>query len=160
MAELKLLTTTPAAELRSRFVFAAKSFVNAPYRHRGRSREMGFDCYGIVRASALTCGMGAPDYTYGLIPEGDLLDRMLSAHMVRLPHWTMALPGDVITRRYRLNEPAKHCGIVTTNLPGNLRCVHASRRARRVTEVCWTDPLYNSHAYRAREIAALEDQWK
>ena len=156
MAEVRLLTAGLEGELRSLLVSTARSFVGVDYRHRGRTRD-GLDCSGLVIATVRESGCTAspPAPTYGLIPEADLLDRMLAEHMVRLNDWREARPGDVITRCFRLGQPAKHCGVVTLNDPDNLRCVHASRTARRVVEGRWPDPLFNCYAYRVREVAAL-----
>lgn len=159
MAEITLTPNPTADELRAAFVAAARSLVGSPYAYRGRSRDVGFDCLGVLLAAADICGFELHDYEYHIVPEGDLLDTKLAEHMVRLQHWRDARPGDVVTRCYRLNEPAKHCGVVTLNEVDNLRCVHAYRyRATRcVTEGRWTDPIFNVSAFRVREIAALED---
>lgn len=150
MAEVRLLTTSPADELRSRFVLAARSLVGSPYRHRGRGPS--YDCLGVVIGAARRVGVAYADCEYDFVPAGDLLDRLLAEHMVRLPDWRQALPGDVITRCFRLGEPAKHCGVVTLNALDNLRCVHAQRAgARAVAEVRWPDPHFNRFAYRIRE---------
>ena len=156
MAEVRLLTTSPAAELRSRFVLAARSLAGTPYRHRGRYADGTLDCLGVVLAACGLCGLHSADCAYDFVPDGDLLDRMLAEHMVRLPDWRLALPGDVITRCYRLGEPAKHCGVITKNEPDNLRCIDARRRGPRiVAEGRWTEPHFNRFAYRLREVADL-----
>lgn len=157
MAEIILTENPTAEELRAAFVAAARSLVGAHYQHRGRDPEAGLDCLGVVIVSARRCGFETFDYFYDLIPADDILDAKLSEHMIRLPRWQDARAGDVITRRYRLTDPAKHCGVVTLNEPDHLRCVHATRSSvRRVCETRWPDPAFNSAAYRMREIAALE----
>jgi cell wall-associated NlpC family hydrolase len=153
------LTAQPTAdELRAQMVAAARSLVGARYAHRGRERETGFDCLGLVLASARLCGFETFDYFYDLIPAEDLLDAKLAEHAVKLADWRLSLPGDIVTRCYRIGEPAKHCGVVTLNVPDNLRCVHASRVGshRGVFEMRWTDAQYNVSAFRLREIAAAE----
>lgn len=142
--------------LRAAFVAEAKSLVNAPYLHRGRSRELGLDCLGVPHASAVALGMHVSDAEYDFVPRGTLLDDLLDENMVRLADWRLALPGDVVTRAYRLHKGAKHCGVVTANSPEEgLRCVHASRLDGRVVEGRWTEPHFNRFAYRAREVDAL-----
>ena len=37
--------------------------IGVPFANRGRSKETGFDCYGLVREIFKRCGRSLPDYT-------------------------------------------------------------------------------------------------
>ncbi len=145
------------SEFRALVVESARSLLDMRYRHQGRLHEgRGLDCLGVLLAVAAMHGFEfEDDASYSMDPNGYYLIEKLSEHMDELPHWRSALPGDVLCVRWHISRPPQHCGIVTELAGDDVRCVHSSRRSRKVVENAWANTDQITHAFRIRELSKI-----
>lgn len=154
-------TFTDPDSLRAAFVRQARSYEGVRYLHQHSDRAVGVDCIGLVMAVARDFGcrfnLQRDDLNYSWAdPNGYHLVERLRTEMVELADWRAALPADVLVMRWHRRRPPQHCGIVTVNEPALVECVHASRKAGRVSTVRWDMLNLITHAFRVAELAALE----
>lgn len=143
--------------LRDALVAHGRSFVGVRWRHRGRTREHGVDCLGLLISCAQDFGFSFDlyddDAQYSMDPSGYMLVDRLSTEMIRLDSWREAKAGDVVLMRWRNDIPPQHVGLVTANSPADIVCIHASRATRRVVETRWDRPDLITHGFRIKELA-------
>jgi cell wall-associated NlpC family hydrolase len=151
------LLTHDEAAARALIVECARSYIDCRYRHRGRTREHGIDCLGLLVCVATDLGceflLKETDDDYGMNPDGYYLVERLSECLDEIPV-TEAAAGDIVLCRWHIARPPQHIGIVTLNEPDNLRCVHSSRTNRKVVENRWATGEV-THAFRLRELAEV-----
>jgi cell wall-associated NlpC family hydrolase len=133
---MRLVAPLNAAE-RAALVAHARSFVDVPFKHRGRSRD-GIDCVGLVQACLQAIGREtADDLTYSRVPVPGLsaLRDALIRHFGE-PVKTLAA-GDVVAMRWAAD--ICHVAIVGDS-PKGLTVIHALAASRRVVETRLADP--------------------
>jgi cell wall-associated NlpC family hydrolase len=140
---------------RDDIVAAARSYIGVPWRHQGRTRRRGVDCFGLVIRAAADCGITVPDEAgYSRSPDGvSILDGMRARFdPIRLAD---VKPGDVLGFA-ELVYPC-HIGIAAPGRTmGALNVIHAHVRRRKVLE----EPLAQEWGARLRLAASfrgLED---
>lgn len=102
---------------------AARSYVGARWRHRGRSRY-GVDCIGLVVLSLAAAGVQMRDrLDYGREPWRDGLDRELREHF-GAPVVGMQ-PGDVVSLRGPGQPEPGHVGVIASAPAGYLTLIHS-----------------------------------
>ena len=117
---------------RSQVVACARSFLGTPYRHRGRSRQLGVDCVGFVIALMNELGV-AQDYKkpYAPHPDGKVLRREIDARCAE------RLPGEMdegdlgLFWTVRRSHP-QHVGVLVRSNTAEARwgMIHAFSKAR------------------------------
>lgn len=144
------------AQLREALVAQARSYVGVRWRHRGRTREHGIDCLGLLILLAQDFGfpfdLFDDDHEYSMRPDDYFLVQRLSVEMTPLNSWRDAKPGDVVLMRWRPENPPQHVGIVTSIDTAMIVCIHASRATRRVVETRWDRPDLITHGFRIKEL--------
>lgn len=128
-----------SADERTGLIAAARSLLNAPFRHRGRS-PAGVDCLGLLVLSMQAIGHAMHDRDrYGRDPSGDLgaMQQAARAHFGEpIFHKGQSLdllqPGDVLLMRW--HQQPNHVAIVSTHPNGGLAVIHAYKQAERVVE--------------------------
>lgn len=113
---------------------AARSFLNVPFRHQGRSRD-GIDCVGLVTFGvARALGLSGYDVsTYRRYPKaiGDvLIEDECAREMTEIDPAEMR-PGDVALFWY---GHTRHLAVVADYHAGGLSIVHAYEPAGKVIE--------------------------
>lgn len=118
-------------------VTAARKYLGAPFRHRGRGPKY-FDCVGVGLQAFRDCGVTLPDFRlYGSEPHQDgLLTHLRAA----LGEEVLAAPvrmadlavGDVVVLRFDV-EP-HHVGLLGDYRFGGLSLIHADGHTGRVVE--------------------------
>lgn len=71
---------------REEIVAEARSWINTPYRHQGRTKGVGVDCIGVSIGLGRKFGMCAEDFDYqgyAREPDGSALMREICKYMVR-----------------------------------------------------------------------------
>lgn len=123
----------------SRLADAARTFIGAKFRHRGRSPKM-MDCVGLGLLAYQKCGVELPDHRHyqpdparhgpGLL---EYVERALGKPIATEPvPYSMIQDGDVVVIRY-VHEP-HHVAIVGTHPLGYLSLIHAHGLYGRVLE--------------------------
>lgn len=123
----------------SRLADAARSFIGAKFRHRGRSPKM-MDCVGLGLLAYEKCGVTLPDYRlYQPDParQGpnliDYVKRAMGEPIATEPvKYEDIQDGDLVVIRY-VHEP-HHVAIVGTHPLGHLSLIHAHGLYGRVLE--------------------------
>lgn len=130
-------------EQRAELVVHARSFLDVPYRHRGRSM-LGMDCIGMVICAVQSVGSEVTDSrAYSPQPDGSTLRRMLVHHLGE-PTWTagdsldLLQPGDLVSLKW--HQHPGHVAIVTDYYLGGLAMIHSWSEAGRVVEHRLSDP--------------------
>lgn len=119
-------------------VSVARSYLDVPFRHRGRSRR-GLDCIGLVVVALADVGRSVPDKkAYGRSPEADRLREALVAEFGAAIHKSELQVGDIVTMQWT-GRP-QHVGIVTDYRYGGLGLIHAEIANGRVIEHRLADP--------------------
>jgi len=115
---------------REQVVEHARSFLEVPWRHQGRSRN-GIDCAGLVIVVARE--MGLADYDTRDYQRHTVGHRFLSHFKANMDQKSPVnvQPGDVLL--FRDNVFPCHSAI-TAGAPGDLSIVHAYAHARKVVE--------------------------
>jgi cell wall-associated NlpC family hydrolase len=136
----------------------ARTWIDVPIFHRGRSRAGGVDCLGLVIGTGV--GSGAADdpneaaqwwREYSRVPNPRILLAGLAELMVPIED-DQAGDGDVVTLSWGERGLAQHLAILAT-FEGRRTIIHADPRARpaRVVEVTfaaeWPDRVCNSWRY-------------
>jgi hypothetical protein len=119
---------------RAHIIAEARSYIDTPWRHQGRSRTTGVDCVGLLVCIADTLGLADYDDSYKMVnysrrPDGTLI-QLFRKHLISVSP-AYVLDGDVVIF-VRDRQPC-HCGIKTTfrDQPG---IIHAHMRFRKVVE--------------------------
>lgn len=116
---------------RDHIVAEARSWIDVPWRHQGRSREHGVDCAGLIIKVAHGLDLSAYDITnYQRNARDGAFVCHFQENMVEKPLTEMKV-GDVIL--FRDHVFSCHSGIVTMK-KGILHFVHAYARYRKVVE--------------------------
>jgi len=125
---------------RAAIVAEARSWVNVPFRHMGRSRMEGVDCIGLPLCVAAALGIPFPDY-----PGGNYTRRGAGFELVRhcVEHAVSvrlvdARDGDVIV--FTEGIIPCHVGILFTRPESGLRYVvqaYGAASYRKVVETPW-----------------------
>lgn len=134
--------------MRADIIAAARGYIGVAWRHQGRTRARGIDCFGLVIRAAADCGITVPDEVgYARIPDGFALQAGLRARFdpIRI---TEVRPGDLLG--FAEGHFPCHIGIATPGRAG-LAMVHAHARRRRVME----EPLDQDWGARLRLAAAF-----
>jgi cell wall-associated NlpC family hydrolase len=125
----------------SALVTAARRYLGAPFRHRGRAAA-GMDCAGLGHLAYADCGIVLPDMArYGREPHRDGLANMMVKALGE-PVWQgqpgtvvdrdLMQPGDVVLMRF-VREP-HHVAIVTDSATHGLGLIHCYGNIGRVVE--------------------------
>lgn len=123
----------------SKLADAARRFIGAKFRHRGRSPKM-MDCVGLGLLAYKECGVELPDYRHyqpDPIRHGpnltEYVKRALGEPVAVEPvKYSDMQDGDVVVIRY-VHEP-HHVAIVGTHPLGYLSLIHAHGLYGRVLE--------------------------
>ena len=117
-------------------VARAREYVGTPYRRKGRSKDSGVDCIGLVICVAHDLGISPYDTgAYSDRPNVREFDRlMLEAGCRMLPHVQLA-SGDIV--RLAMPRWPVHCAVYEEAADGSRWIVHAYLPHRKVTR----DPL-------------------
>lgn len=116
---------------------AARGYIDAPFRHRGRSRN-GLDCAGLGWIVYRDCGVALDNFRlYGREPHRDglvtRLTGLLGAPVAMAPVAAEQLRvGDVIV--LRIEKEPHHVAFVGDYLLGGFSMIHADGEAGRVVE--------------------------
>lgn len=132
----------------SPLVSAARTYLRAPFGHRGRTGRR-LDCAGLVIRAYADNGVVLPDVRhYGREPLDDSLSKYAEGALgAPLPKGTRLQPGDVVLIRY---EGLPHHVALVGDYPlkrGELTIIHADSREMRVVEHRLTDECI-THAFR------------
>lgn len=136
----RLIAPLSAAE-RTGLIAAARSYLDTPFRHRGRS-ERGVDCLGLVVVSMRAIGREMADREgYGRDPTSDFGAMREAARMhFGAPSYfkgqslSLLQPGDVVLMQWQ--QQPNHVAIVTDYPYGGLAVIHsqADKSVGRVVE--------------------------
>lgn len=119
-----------AAVTRADVVAAGRTWVDTPYRHQARLREVGVDCIGLEIGVARALGLVAPEFDitgYARTPDGSSLMLLAELHMVRVPEPAVLVPGMVIV--VAIDADPQHFGILGDHRHGVLSIIHANAKA-------------------------------
>jgi cell wall-associated NlpC family hydrolase len=126
-------------------VESARSFLDVPFKHRGRSRK-GLDCAGLVWCAYEQLGIKHPDLErYGREPHQNGMMRVVLEALGR-PAQLPIQEGDVLVLRF--DKEPHHMAIVGADRHYGLSMIHAdgSPGVRRVVEhgldKRWRDRVY------------------
>jgi len=114
----------------------ARRWIGTPYRHQASRIGAGCDCLGLVRGIWRALYGAEPQVTPPYEAVARDADHRLRAALDR---WLIeipcgeAQPGDVLLFRWNVAEPARHCGLMSTDS----RFIHAYWR-RAVCETALT----------------------
>jgi cell wall-associated NlpC family hydrolase len=148
-------------EQQARIIQEARSWVDTPWGHQGRSRRR-LDCGGLPVCIARALGWRAPDLTgYSRYPDGVTLRAHMREHLVPIRRVDLQ-PGDVLLFLDLL--PGRwpcHVAIVADS-PERLTIIHSSALERRVVEN-GLDPSWEAKiagCFRYQEIAEEIGPWR
>lgn len=128
----------------NKFVKAARSFMNVPWKHRGRSRH-GMDCGGLVVCSLKEIGYEAYDLkVYGREPFRDGLRSVAEENFGDAITGEIKV-GDILLLKF-LNEP-HHVAIVGDYLYGGLSLIHSYGEVGKVVETRLDETWINRIKY-------------
>jgi cell wall-associated NlpC family hydrolase len=118
-------------------VDAARSMIDTPFAHQGRTPGLALDCAGLLICVARSLGLIAPDFDvsgYSRRPDGNSLRTYCDLYMAPIASADLLGFGDVVLVAWRNGLP-QHLGIVAPYVHSGLSMVHAeSRRHQRVIE--------------------------
>jgi hypothetical protein len=106
---------------------AARELVGAPYKHQGRSKELGLDCIGLPILVCQQLNLGDFDRKdYPRAPNGTLLPLVEQ-------HCTLETLQPGVLLLFKISATAQHCGIVSL-FNGGFGLIHGWDIAERVVE--------------------------
>lgn len=109
-------------------VKTARTLINTPYRHQGRTPWVALDCIGVVIAVGHQLSLFDYDYSnYSREPDGTLLT-LVEKHCEKLPDLT---EGAIAI--FKLSAIPHHVGIIS-KFRGNWGLIHAYQNVGRVKE--------------------------
>lgn len=126
---------------------AARTLINTPYKHQGRTSKKELDCLGVVIVTAKIAGILTPEFDYINYPAvgNGALERILPNFCDRLP---FLCEGAIAT--FDVEGEANHCGVISS-YQGGLGLIHAYENAKRVREhelvSFWKDKIVNIYAF-------------
>lgn len=142
-----------AADQRAAVIAAARSFVDVPYRHRGRTR-VGIDCVGLAVAALAEAGIEVADRRfYSPQPDGVTLRAALVERLGE-PFWRkgdaveLLQPGDLLLMAW--NRHPSHVALTTPYPLGGLAVIHSYAEAGRVVE----------HRLDSKWTARVREAWR
>lgn len=103
-----------------------RSMIGTPWVHRGRSREFGLDCGGMIILALCELGYNPPDMTvYGREPARDGLTTYLKKAIGEPVKDGTIKPGDVVTIKFR--HLPHHVAVVGNYIvkDGELSLIHS-----------------------------------
>jgi len=92
----------------------ARSYLNTPFMHQGRTPGVGLDCAGLIICTGREMGFLAADFdvsNYAQQPDRDSIVKACDQHLVRVSK-DKAQPGDVIVIAW--DRWPQHLGIMGT----------------------------------------------
>lgn len=114
------------------FIASARSFLDVPFRHRGRS-ERGVDCIGVVGCALASVGRWIADRnSYGKDPVRDGLPEAMEGHLGRPIDPAEMRVADILLMGW--HELPNHVAIVTDYPLGGFAILHALKANGRVIE--------------------------
>ena len=109
-------------------VKTARTLINTPYHHQGRTPGVGIDCIGVVITVGHQLNLFDYDYSnYTREADGKLLT-LVEKHCVKLPKLT---EGAIAV--FKLSAIPHHVGIIS-KFRGNWGLIHAYQNVGRVRE--------------------------
>lgn len=122
---------------RDNIVRIARGWIGTPYAHQASVRGVGCDCLGLLRGvwrelygeDAETPPPYSPDWSEATGEE--TLYMAMQRHLREIPVSDIA-PGDIALFRMMPRGPAKHCGIIGSQMSA-LTLIHA-RQNKQVSE--------------------------
>jgi cell wall-associated NlpC family hydrolase len=115
---------------RADIVACARTWIDTPYHHQGRLKDIGVDCIGVPLGVAHELGLVPANFDvkgYSKVPDGRSLLRLANEHMVRLALDGVLSPGMVIV--VAINGDPQHFGIVGDYRHGGVSIIHANSQA-------------------------------
>lgn len=114
---------------RDEIVQAARSYIDTPFLHQGRSR-LGIDCAGLLTCVAYDLKMKDVRVSdYGRLPDPERAREIIESHMDPVKFADL-LPGDVLS--FAIVQDVQHYGLVVSMDP--IRFVHAYQTVGKVIE--------------------------
>lgn len=115
-------------------VTAARTWVGTPFRHQGRMKGSGVDCWNLVRCVGEETGylhIAPQEFKsfegYKRVPADGLLTKALDTFLIN--SWSIDainhLPGYVALIKRRLGEDPKHCAIIAKH-KDRLTLIHSA----------------------------------
>lgn len=133
---------------RAAYIAEARTYLQVPFRHAGRTRR-GVDCVGLVAVALAAVGREVADRRdYGRDPVRDGLREVVREHFGD-PVWCKGdpmdaiQPGDIALMRWHESAGVQlfcHVGILTDYPLGGLALLHALHANKRVVEHRLADP--------------------
>lgn len=126
---------------------AARTLINTPYKHQGRTATKELDCLGVVILTAKIAGILTPEFDYLNYPAvaNGALERILPNFCGKLNE---LCEGAIAT--FDVEGEANHCGIISL-YRGSWGLIHAYENAKRVREheliSFWADKIVNIYAF-------------
>lgn len=106
----------------------ARTLINTPYRHQGRTPGVALDCIGVIITVGHQLSLFDYDYNnYSREPDGTLLS-LVEKHCEKLPDLT---EGAIAV--FKLSAIPHHVGIISM-FRGNWGLIHAYQNVGRVRE--------------------------
>lgn len=142
---------------RAQIVQEARSWVNVPFKHMGRSRQEGVDCVGLVVCVARALGVPVEDYPTNYTRRGEGFDLIhIAGERGKLVRLRDARDGDMIV--FMEGFIPCHVGILFTRENGLRYVVQALGLVsyRKVVEAPW-DGEWAGKARYAFQFPGLED---
>ena len=102
-------------------IAAARSWIGTPYRHQASVKAVGCDCLGLVRGVWREVLGTEPETMPAYSPDWaeaggrETLVEAASRHMMPVAYADMQ-PGDLLLFRWRRHLPAKHAGILASDV--------------------------------------------
>ncbi len=115
---------------------AARTWVNVPYRHLGRSRRY-VDCIGLIWAIPVEMKLDVPAIpaVYSKFPKEDMLIRECQEKLVLAPQQGIrhVRPGDIMVLWGWERDTAQHFAVID-EINGMKQMIHAFQKAGQVVE--------------------------
>lgn len=142
------------------FVDILKSYINTPFRHRGRDKE-GFDCAGIVISAFNEMGFTTEDLRiYGREPHRDGLKEVTEKNLGEEMPFTRhsLMKGDILLMKFK--EEPQHVAVVSDHMHGGLSIIHCYGSVGYVVEHRLDDVWFEriKHAYRVKRVVYITEE--
>lgn len=117
----------------NKLVEAARTYLETPFRHQGRS-ERALDCVGLALKAAADAGHPYEDQTdYSRLPHAQELRKALVKRLGEpLPKQADLAVGDIVEIRY--GRESSHVALVGDYLYGGLSLIHTDAMRGKVVE--------------------------
>lgn len=117
---------------RKALIAQARTYMDAPFKHRGRSRK-GVDCAGLIICSLRDLGYQPFDLrVYGREPARDGLRQVVEKNLGAPVDMRTMMPGDVALCRF--NKQPHHVALVGDHPAGGLSFIHSFGSVGKVVE--------------------------